>query len=161
MKKGDMDGDADDYMSKSFKLVVKNADGKEEEIEAVDGVGLFKSLAARVEKSEGAFAKAFAVIKSQDAMIKALQAKVDELGSKPAGRKAVLTITEKPAPKAEEIAKAQTTDGMTADQFFAKALHLQAEGKITGEDIARTEAYLNRGQPVPAEIVAKVLAHSK
>jgi len=72
----------------------------------------------------------------------------------------VLTLTEKPGatPNTDTMAKSiGAGDGVTADQFFAKALEAQKSGRITGTEIAVAETYLNKGQPIPSSIVARVM----
>ncbi|MDR2875423.1 MAG: hypothetical protein LBV44_05785 [Methylobacillus sp.] len=43
-----------------------------------------------------------------------------------------------------------------ATDFMVKALDAQKAGRITGGDVARAEAYINRGMQVPAKIVRAV-----
>jgi hypothetical protein len=144
-------------MTKSFTL--KTADGAK--VEVTDGSQLLKSLGDRVAKIEGfgleaAMSGALELIRAQGAMIKSLTERVIELAGAGRGRKAVVTIAEKPAPTAT-MAKAEE-QGVTPEVFFAKALSLQREGKVTGEDIARAEAALNRGLSIPNSIRLKVLS---
>lgn len=128
-------------------------------VEAVDGTELVKALMTRVENTEEVMQKALGgaidLIKSQGEMIKSLQIQVDKLSGEGRGRKAVISIAERPTvlKKSEDDAQ-----GIQPAEFMAKALQAQAEGKITGQDVARAEAYLNRGLGVPAEIVARVAA---
>lgn len=160
------DGDEDDegeekeMVAKSF--LVKLDDGTE--IEAQDGTELVKSLINRMENSEGTMQKAMGsmltLIKGQSDMIKSLSDKVAKLSNEGRGRKAVLTVTEKPSATAhtETMAKSiGTGDGITPDAFFAKAFEAQKAGRVTGTEIAIAETCLNKNQPIPQHIVARVM----
>jgi hypothetical protein len=158
----DEDG-GEEPMTKAFK--VKTADGAE--VDVIDGSQMLKSLGDRVAKIEGFGLEAFAelqtamggaleLIKAQGTMIKSLTERMTELAGAGRGRKAVVTVAEKPAPAAT-MAKAEE-QGVTPEVFFTKALSLQAAGKVTAEDIARAEAALNRGLPIPESIRVKVLS---
>lgn len=159
------DGDADDEgegeegesMGKSFSFTLE--DGTV--VEAQDGTELVKSLIARVEGTEEVMSKALGaavdLIGKQGDMIKSLQEQITALGSTGRGRKAVLSVAEKPA--AGDLKKSlgqEEEKGMSVNEFMAKALSAQTAGKITGLDIARAESALNKGLPVPQDIVARV-----
>lgn len=158
-KKGEGEGcEGEKPMAKAFTL--KLEDGSE--VEAVDATALLKALNDRVDGNETAMVKAVtglvAHVKSQGELIKSLQGDLQKLGNEGRGRKAVVTINEKPAPAAETLAKGGEPEGVSAQEFFAKAHQARAEGRITGEEISRAEAYLGRGLAVPAEIVNRVLS---
>jgi hypothetical protein len=127
-------------MAKSFKLRLD--DGTE--VDAVDGTEMLKALVARDERGAAALKKVFAILSARGDMLKSLQGEVARI-SGTGGR----------GTKAGEIAKSENS-GVTPEQFFVKALSAQAAGKLSGEDIARAESYLNRGLSVPADIVARV-----
>lgn len=156
---GKPDGDADDegkpMMAKSFKFTLE--DGTE--VEAQDGTELVKSLQVRVEKAEGNMTKALDaavnLIKGQGELIKSLSDQVKKLSGEGRGRKAVVSVTEKTS-TTETLAKSQQNPGMSADQFFAKALDAQRAGRISGTEIAIAEACLNRGEQIPEGIVQRV-----
>jgi len=156
---GDDDDDKDEgeEMGKSFSFTLE--DGTV--VEAQDGTELVKSLMARVENTEGTMVKALGVavdlIKSQGDMIKSLTDRVEKLAGQGKGRKAVVSVTEK-APATMAKSESQDAEGLTPNEFMAKALAAQAAGKITGSDVSRAESYLNKGQAIPAEIVNRVLA---
>lgn len=160
-KGGAADGDADDNkagkpMAKSFKLRLE--DGTE--VEAQDGSELVKSLQERIEQNEGVMAKAMesaiGLIKGQGELIKSLSEQVKKLSGEGRGRKTVVSVMEKPAPVASTLAKSEPT-GMSHEQFFAKALNAQKEGRLSGTEIAVAEACLNRGEAIPQSIVARVV----
>jgi hypothetical protein len=162
----DEDDDEDEgepSMTKAF--TVKATEGAE--VDVINGSQMLKSLGDRVAVIEGFGLEAFAevktamggaleLIKAQGGMIKSLTERLTELAGAGRGRKAVVTIVEKPAPTAT-TAKAEE-QGVTPEVFFAKALSLQREGKVSGEDIARAEAALNRGLSIPESIRLKVLS---
>lgn len=161
-KGGKSDGDADDKGMYAKSFVVKLADGTE--VEAQDGTELVKSLVARLDAGESSMAKAMeamsGLIKGQSDLIKSLTDKVGKLSNEGRGRKTVLTVSEKPSatPNTDTMAKSiGAGEGVTSDQFFAKALEAQKSGRITGTEIAVAETYLNKGQPIPPSIVARVM----
>lgn len=142
-----------DGMTKSFRFTLENG----EVVEAEDGTDLVKSLMERINNNEASLTKALettvSLIKSQGNMIKSLEGKVAKLSGQGRGRKAVVSIVEKQSPA---LIKSQQEEGMTANEFMTKALAAQAAGHITGNDVARAEAYLNKGMQVPSDIVTKV-----
>lgn len=142
-----------DGMTKSFRFTLENG----EVVEAEDGTKLVKSLMERINNNEASITKALEttvdLIKSQGNIIKSLEEKVTKLSGQGRGRKAVVSIVEKQSPV---LSKSQQEDGMTPNEFMVKALAAQAAGRITGNDVARAEAYLNKGMQVPNDIVAKV-----
>lgn len=155
------DGDGDEgkgkpMMAKSFR--VKLADGTE--VDAQDGTEMVKALESRIEANETVLAKALetavSMLKSQGEQIAALSSKIKAMGSEGKGRKAVLTVTEKPA-AGGDLAKSTVEQGMKPEEFMAKALSAQRDGRLTGIEVATAEAYLNRGQPVPANIIERVI----
>lgn len=160
-KGGAPDGDADDKggapMAKSFKLMLD--DGTE--LEAQDGTEMVKALSDRLDKTDENLAKALSsavsLIKGQGEMIKSLSDQVKKLSGEGRGRKTVVSVVEKPEPGAT-MAKSHQPEGLSHQQFFAKALAAQREGRISGTEIAVAETYLNRGQEIPAEIVQRVMA---
>lgn len=158
-KDGEGDGDKP-AMAKSFQLTLE--DGTV--IEAQDGAEMVKALGDRVTAGEANMAKALGgaldLIKGQSTMIKSMQSQIAKLSNEGRGRKAVLSVVEKPAPNvaATTMAKALTPEGMTSDVFFAKAFDAQKAGRISGADIAVAEASLNRGDAIPAHIVQRVMA---
>lgn len=150
------DGDADDAsMAKSFKFTLE--DGTE--VEAQDGTALVKSLQDRVDQTEQTMAKALetavGLIKGQGDLIKSMQDQIKKLSGEGRGRKAVVSVVEKPV--AGTMAKSMQPEGVSPDEFFAKALTAQREGRISGTDIALAETMLNRGQPIPEGILKRVM----
>jgi len=120
----------DGAVAKSF--TVKLADGTE--MRAIDGADMVKSLTARVENNEGAITKALGQLLD---IVKVQAARIDKLARRRQG--------------------SAETGTVTTTEFFAKALAGQAAGNVSGHDVALAEACLNKGQPVPPEIVRKVM----
>lgn len=158
---GEGNGDGDEQMGKSFRFTLDNGD----EVEAIDGTELVKSLIARFDSfgaesatKEEAMTKALGVavdlIKSQGEAIASLQTEVKRLASEGRGRKTVVSVAEKPA--AGTMAKSEPA-GISGDEFMAKCLAAQAAGRITGLDVAKAEGFLLKGLAVPADIVKRVL----
>jgi len=153
------DGDGDP-MAKSFELTLD--DGTK--VQAFDGSEMLKSLSERVEGLDSNLAKALGqtveLIKGQGELIKSLTERVAKLSGEGRGRKAVLSVVEKPAATANTDTMAKSigaADGVTPEVFFAKALNAQKEGRISGIDIAMAETCLNKGQAIPPSIVARVM----
>ncbi|MFL5900888.1 MAG: hypothetical protein ACJ75S_06780 [Solirubrobacterales bacterium] len=153
------DGD-DEPLGKSLQIV--NENGEQEE--AIDATDLLKSLVERVEGNETDMTKALTMVtdlvKAQAAQIGALQGQVTKLANAGRGRRAVVSVADKP-----ELNKAlgeggeggDEPQGIPANEFMAKAMDACSAGKISGLDVARAESYLNRGLDVPASIKTKVL----
>lgn len=140
-------------MGKSFSFTLDSG----EVVEAVDGTELVKSLMGRIENNESqvatALTGALGLIKQQGEMIKSLNDKVIALGAEGRGRKASLTIHEKPAVGSMEKSE---PSGMPAGEFLTKCLAAQAAGRITGQDVSRAQIALNSGVAVPSDIVSRV-----
>lgn len=154
---GEGDGDDEETMGKSFAL--KLEDGTE--LEAIDGTELVKSLMARVESNEGTVMKALGtavdLLGKQGNMIKSLQDEVKKLAGEGRGRKTVVSVSEKPVAGATMAKSQGAADGLSANEFMAKALAAQASGRLTGLDVARAESALNKGLPVPQDVVNRVI----
>lgn len=154
---GGGDGDDEETMGKSFAL--KLEDGTE--LEAIDGTELVKSLMARVESNEGTVMKALGtavdLLGKQGNMIKSLQDEVKKLAGEGRGRKTVVSVSEKPVAGATMAKSQGAADGLSANEFMAKALAAQASGRLTGLDVARAESALNKGLPVPQDVVNRVI----
>lgn len=148
------DEDDDEVFGKSF--AVKTVDGAV--VQAVDGAAALRALQRRMARRDEVMSKALAsvtsVLKQQAELIKSLRAEVARGGMAGRGRKAVLTVHDKPA--AGTLQKSQPA-GVSAQEFLLKALDAQRAGRITGVDVAIAEAALNAGQQVPQHIAAKVL----
>lgn len=120
-------GEDETPFEKSFPVVAR--DGTR--LQAIDGTRQVASLESRIADQE------FAVIKSLRQIVDIVKSQSAQLAKLAKAR----------APKAPS---------MSHIEFFAKALTAQAEGKICGLDVAKAEACLNQGKPVPVEIVRAV-----
>lgn len=158
---GEKDEDAEgETLGKSFEVELE--DGTK--VPAVDGTVLVKSLMARVEANEGkvlgAVTGLLSIVKTQGELIKSQAAELAAFGAAGKGRKAILAITEKPAPAAETLAKSDpdASGGISGEEFMAKAMGAQAAGRLTGREIAEAESHINMGLQPPAHIIRAVLA---
>ena len=154
------DGDEGKGGKPLAKSVTAMVDG--EEVEAIDATDMLKSLEARVNEHDSVLAKALtstlATVKAQGDLIKSLQAEVKKLAGKGAGRKTVLSIVEKPAAGEQVMAKSEQ-DGMTPQQFMAKANAAFTAGKLTGKELTTLDVAIRNGQIGNfGELVAKALA---
>lgn len=95
--------------------------------------------------------KQSATIASQGEMLKSMQADIGSLRNSGAGRKATLSVHDKPT-----AATQAAPSGPTNDEIMSKALSAQAAGKITARDVAVLESYFGRGMPAPANILAAI-----
>lgn len=155
------DGDDDDKpMAKSFSF--KLEDGTT--VDAIDAGELLKSLTDRVEGNESLMLKAVSgllgTIKAQGSLIKSLGDKLEAIGNSGRGRKAVISVTEKPAAGAAAATLAKGGEegtGMEPREFLAKSLAAVAAGRITGHEAAYAEVCINGGNQPPAELVRRVI----
>lgn len=152
-------GEADDSGNEDEPTLTKSMVIDGEDVEIIDGEQLMKSLSElgdRLNASEQTLAKALestlGTIKNQGAMIKSLNERLDKLAGQGRGRKAVVSVVEKPTP----LAKSQEQDAPQPGQLMAKALDAQRSGKLTGLDVARCESALNSGGSFPADVLAKL-----
>lgn len=149
------DEDEDEpVMGKSF--AVKTADGAV--VQAIDGAAAILALQRQMRKRDEVMSKALstvtALLKSQNEVIKSLRAEVARGGMAGRGRKAALTVHDKPA--VGTLQKSQPA-GLSGQEFLLKALDAQRAGRITGTEVAIAEAALNAGQQVPEHIARKVI----
>lgn len=142
-------------LGKSFSFTLE--DGTQ--VDAIDGSELVKSLIERVDGTEATLAKALgqtvALVKSQQDAIVDLRAQVALLAGSGRGRKAVLSVAEKPE-QAAPLAKSEPS-AMSREEFFMKADAAVAAGRLSHSDVMHCETLLNRGMPVPAQILNRVV----
>jgi len=149
----DEDGDGEDEgmpMGKSFTATIE---GKE--VDAIDGTELVKALIGKIDATETDMAKALGatvdLLKSTSATVNAqakeialLKSQVAAIGNQGAGRKTMLSITDKPVAGVTD----QAAPGMTAESLMAKAQSAAEQGKITWREAAMVDGAL-RNQQVP------------
>ncbi len=147
------DGDKPTF-GKSFEFV-DDAGAKHE---AVDATEMLKSLLTRVDTVDEVLAKALTSmagsLKAQGELIKSLSGQVQSLSGQGRGRKAVLSVVEKPA--IGEMTKSQPDAGITPDQFFAKANAAFDAGKISGKDLNVVSVCLRGNHPIDPALVQKI-----
>ena len=161
-------GDDDDVLGKSFD--VKTESGGT--VKAYDATALLKSLNDRIGLIEGALsgsneesesiAKSLSsiaeVLKKNASEIDSLKKSIDSMGDQGRGRKAVLSVFEKPA--AATLEKGGMAEGaMGRKEFMAKADEAMKAGRISGGELSLAETYLNRGGSVPEGIVSRVMGN--
>lgn len=142
---------------KSFEFV--DADGKKHQ--GVDATALVKSLMDRQEATDDTLAKALTTmtgtLQKQGELIKSMAAQIKDLSSQGRGRKTVLSVSEKP--DAGTMAKSEgASDGMTAEQFFAKANAAFDAGKLTGRELTVIDVCKRSNQPIEQSLIQKVLS---
>lgn len=89
------------------------------------------------------------VITAQEAVVKALDAKLTAFGAQGRGRQSTVSVQERPSTTAA-TAQPQPTVG----ELFAKAQSLNAAGKLNAIDVSRINAWVNAGRGVPPEFQA-------
>lgn len=153
-----MAADDDDAPTLGKSFEVTDANG--EKHEAVDATELVKSLVARADASEDMLAKAIGsfttLVQKQNDMIKSLSEQVKALGTQGRGRKTVLSVVEKP--DAGTMAKSEgANQGVTAEQFFAKANTAFEAGRISGKDLNVISVSLRMQQPIDDALIKQVI----
>lgn len=140
-------------------------DGNGNPVELFDATEMLKSLGARLEATESGASQALGVavdlLKSQDAvlrtqgqMLKSLNTRLDQLAAQGRGRVATVSVNDRPAPTV--LAKSEAPAGVSPQEFLAKALDAQVQGRLSGRDVSIAEGYLLKGMAVPADIVNRV-----
>jgi hypothetical protein len=146
------DGENEEPLGKSLTAMV---DG--EEVEAIDATELIKSLMGRLDGQESVLAKALettlGTIQTQGEMIKSLSARVEKLAGQGRGRKAVLSVVDKPGPGETPLTKSEAA--VQPGEIMAKALSAQKAGNISAQDVARCEISFQSGVPFPADVLAR------
>jgi len=161
----DEDEDEDEeVLGKSFQVV--GGDGTP--VTAYDATDLIKSLNDRVSALESGhgndedrrehLGKSLTLItdliKSQAGEIQALKATVESLGKQGAGRKAVLTVTERP----DTMTKSVQPPSMNTESFMMKANAAYNAGRITGKDLTVCDVSLRHKEPIDAALIQKIFA---
>ena len=166
-------GDAD-YFGKSFQVTLEDGTTAE----AYDGTAAIEALTARMDKmtaqldgmtAGGAMAKALGadmakalgsvtgtmkglqeIVTKQGELIKSMAGDITALRGSGTGRKAVLDVHE------QRSAAPPKAEGLTPEQVMTKAMDAQMAGRITALDVSRMESRLGRGEPIPADLLAKI-----
>lgn len=160
------DDDEDEVLGKSFQ--VTGGDGQH--IKAYDATDLIKSLNDRVFGLESVIGEdadrrehlgkslemISDLIKSQAEQIETLQQAMVNMSKQGVGRKAVLSVNEKPE---TTMTKSVQAEGMDGKEFMAKAMSAMKSGRISAMDVSIAEGSLNRGIAVRADIVSRVMGN--
>lgn len=157
---GEEEGEDDEILGKSMRVTLP--DGTESE--AYDGTAaLLKAITAIREEqaarlalvaevaalSENVVLKSdvMEVLKRQGALLKSLSEQIAAMGKEGRPRKSVLNVHEKqPATPAAPAAP-------STEDLLAKAQLANQEGRMTAYDVARLQAYTQRGLQPPDELI--------
>ena len=167
---GELDGEdaVDDYddrddegapFGKSFQVTL--ADGRV--IEAIDGQAAIGAMQEEIgalrDETRQALGQIAEALKQSTQLIKSLRTDNAELknqmsaiGASGRGRKSLLTMHDKPAGGDP----APAAEAPAPRELMAKALEAQRAGRISGVDVARIDAYLGRGAPLPESLLAQI-----
>lgn len=150
-------GEGDDgapVLGKSMQAVDESGNT----FDAVDATELIKSLLERQDTNETNMALAVealsGVLDKQTALIKSLSDKVTALSSQGRGRKAMLSVVEKPSASG---VMAKSDEGVTPEMFFAKANTAFDEGKLSGQELNVISVCLRSNHPIPQDLIGKVI----
>lgn len=143
---------------KSFALT--GEDGSTHEV--VDATDMLKAINTRLETTDDTLAKALVsftgIIKSQGEMIKSLSSEIGKLNAQGRGRKAVLTVVDKPA-IGDTMAKSMTEEkGMSTGEFFAKANTAFEQGKLSGKELNVISVSIRGNHALDADLIKKVVS---
>lgn len=150
-------GDEDGEFGKSFEFT--DAAGNKQQ--AVDATELVKSLIDRQDTTETVLAKAMdsmtSLAQKQGDLIKSLTQEVRSLSAQGRGRKTMLNVAEKP--DAGVMAKSQgAADGLTPQEFFAKANAAFDAEKISGKDLNVISVCLRSNHAIDPELIQRVVS---
>ena len=146
-------------MAKSMTL----ADGEE----VIDATDLLKSLQNDITEHGDVLAKALPqvlhlmqgqskMIQQQGDLIKSMQTRIDDLAGQGRGRRAVVSVMEKPAAGAfEQMTKSQG-DGLTPQEFMLKANSAFDKGAITGVQLTTLDVCLREGKQIDPALIQKI-----
>lgn len=159
---GDEDDEYDD-MAKSLGVEAMEIEVDGEKQKVYDGLVMLKAMSERNEASEEAMFKALSAsvetmkgmgkkIADQGDLIKSLQVQVADFGSKGKGRKAVLSVLDKPGNEGD----LHKSEGIEPKEILNKALTAQREKKITGTEVSAIDSYVGRGLAPPAHLLKKI-----
>ncbi len=162
---GAADAEGEDELGKSFRVVLE--DGTE--VDAMDGSKMLKALQGRFsaldkrfgeqdETLQKAMGTVTDLLRGQSDLIKSLVERVRVLEGSGRGRKAVLSVNERPGPAGADLAKAQGADqGLTPAQLLSKAEAAVAAGRLQWGDVVRAEAFLAKSMQLPDDLMARIV----
>lgn len=154
--------EAEPVVAKALRVTA--ADGTE--MEGFDASEIIAELRGELAKAHGTIAEQGKLLSASATMVKSLHGAVADHGTALAamradmarlaaagsGRKGVVLAKAAPAAPAKPAMPA------TYEAVMAKALALQTDGKISGADVNRIEAYRLRGLGLPEDLAPKFVA---
>lgn len=164
----DMDGDMDDEDDKDDEVLGKSfqatgSDGRS--VKAYDATDLIKSMNKRIlgvesiqnsdtdnlSKSLNLMAD---MLKSQSDQIETLQKAMVNMSKQGVGRRAVLTVNERPEPAMMKSAQ----PGMNPKDFMLKANAAFDAGRISGKELVVCDVSLRQGEALDSGLINKIFA---
>lgn len=99
-------------------------------------------------------------LSDQGDLVKSLRADLDAFRAAPAGRKGVTNPAgvSAAAPLIKSLGQGDAGEGMQPQEFLAKCLTLQKDGKLSLQEVAYAEAAIGSGAAVPESITSKVFS---
>lgn len=136
--------------------------------EAIDATDLLKAMQADIDTHGDVLAKAMPqvlklmqgqsqMIQQQGTLIKSMQSRMDALAGQGRGRKAVITVSEKPVTGEDPMVKSQQ-DGMSPQEFMLKANNAFDKKLITGTQFTTIDVCLREGQAIDPELIRKIVS---
>ena len=154
-EEGEEDDDGEGEGTPFGKSLGTNAAGDD----LVDATDLVKSLMDRLETTDDTLAKAMGsivgVIGKQTNLIKSLQADMKVLANQGRGRKAMLSVLDKPD-LAQTLVKSEDASAFTPADLMLKCNAAYAAGQITGVQLSKVDVCLRNSWPVDADVLIKV-----
>lgn len=155
----DDEPDGDASFGKSFQVTL--ADGRV--IEAFDGQSAIGAMQEEIgalrDETRHALGQIAEALQQSTQLIKSLRSdnaelktRMSAIGASGRGRKSLLTMHDKPAGGDP----APAAEAPAPRELMAKALEAQRAGRISGVDVARIDAYLGRGAPLPESLLAQI-----
>ncbi len=158
---GDLDDDGDEVLGKSYTAV----DAAGQSVKAYDATDLIKSMQERLGGLEQSttddadrrehLGKSLNLItdliKSHSDQIETLQRTIVNLSNQGAGRRAVLTVNEKP-----EASMVKSAPAMNTETFMMKANSAFAAGRISGKDLTVCDVSLRHGEAIDAGLLNRI-----
>lgn len=154
----DEDEGEEGSMAKSLTL----ANGEE----ALDATEILENLQKSMVEHEEVLAKALPqvlqlmqgqskMIQQQGDLIKSMQTRIDQLGNQGRGRKAIVTISEKPI--AGELMTKSQPEGLTHGELMLKANAAFDKRIITGTQLTTIDVSLRQGAAIDPALLSKVV----
>ncbi len=154
----DLEDEGDEVLGKSYSAT----DAAGQTVKAYDATELIKSMYERIagvestlqadnanlSKSLNAMVDMF---KSQDDQIESLKKTIVNLSKQGAGRRAMLTVNEKP-----EASMVKSAPAMNTETFMMKANAAFNSGRISGKDLTVCDVSLRHGEAIDAGLLNRI-----